>query len=146
MPKLTQTDKTKQIMAESEQIWRIYVKIDNIAEVYWAWVDSSNNSLLKLIFKPPESVSVSLWPRCWSRSRDRQVLDPSIILVGVFSTSDTLRYVLRLYPTLIAISEQISFDPRFTLIGYLDCALLSLAVSSRKFKISLAIYCKDLAK
>ena len=28
-------------MAESEQIWWIYVKLENIAEIYSAWIDSS---------------------------------------------------------------------------------------------------------
>ena len=30
-------------MAESEQIWRAYVKIENIAEIYSARMDSSLN-------------------------------------------------------------------------------------------------------
>ena len=28
-------------MAESEQIWWIYVKLENIAEIYSAWIDFS---------------------------------------------------------------------------------------------------------
>ena len=28
-------------MAESEQIWWTYVKLENIAEIYSAWIDSN---------------------------------------------------------------------------------------------------------
>ena len=31
-------------MAESEQIWWTYVKIENVAEIYSARIDSSNNA------------------------------------------------------------------------------------------------------
>ena len=35
------TEKIKTNIVESEQIWWTYVKLDNIAEIYSAWIDSS---------------------------------------------------------------------------------------------------------